>query len=212
MLHFSLVFVLYYVKTPKDIQVGDTVRKKKQIVPLDKSDVQFFHNFLEENYNYLYRTVSSYTSDAADQDDLFQETMIRLMKNISVLRNLTRCKTAHYIVITVRTAYIDTLRQKKDIYSIPLNDDDDLLEALPRDIPAGRSEKDIHLRMEVRRLKENMLEKDWMVLVGKFVIGYTHEELGTMLEMNPASVRMALSRAKAKAREILQIEDWIGDD
>ena len=61
-------------------------------------------------------------------------------------------------------------------------------------------------------MKENMSEKDWMVLVGKVIMGYTHEELGTMLEMKPVSVRMALSRAKAKAREILHIEDWMGDD
>lgn len=212
MLHFSLVFVLYFIEMPKDIQAGDTVRKKKEIVPLDESDAQFFHSFFEEYHNYIYHAASSYTSNAADRDDLFQETIIRLMKNISALRKLSRCKTAHYIVITVRTAYIDMLRQKKNICPLPLNDDDDLLEALSGNISAGRSVNDVHLRMEVRRLKENMSEKDWMVLVGKVIMGYTHEELGTMLEMNPASVRTMLSRAKAKAREILHIEDWMGDD
>ena len=188
------------------------MRKKKEIVPLDKSEAQFFHNFFEAYYNYLYHTASSYTSNAADRDDLFQEAIIRLMKNISVLRKLNRCKTAHYIVITIRTAYIDVLRQKKDICPLPLNDDDDLPEALSGNIPADRSEKDLYLRMEVRRLKENMSQKDWMVLVGKVIMGYTHEELGAILEMNPASIRMVLSRAKTKAREILQREDWIGEE
>lgn len=190
------------------------MRKKKEIVPLDKSDAQFFHNFFEEYHNYLNYAVSSYTSNAADRDDLFQEAIMRLMSNISTLRKLSRCKTAHYIVITVRTAYIyiDMLRKRKDISVLPLNDDDDLLAVLSGNAVENRSEKDIHLRMEVRRLKESMSEKDWMVLVGKILMGYTHEELAAMLGMNPVNVRMALSRAKAKAREILQIEGWTGDD
>lgn len=188
------------------------MRKQKEIIPLDKSDAAFFQNFFEEYKNYLYHAASSYTATAADRDDLVQEAVMRLMKNIPVLRQLTRCKTAYYIVITVRTAYIDMLRQKQNLSFLPLNDDDDLLSALSEDVLTDRSETDIHLRMAVGQLKKNLSEKDWMVLVGKVIMGYTHEELGTLLEMNPASVRMVLSRAKAKARDLIKAEDWMGED
>jgi len=66
--------------------------------------------------------------------------------------------------------------------------------------------------MAVKQLKDSLPEQDWVVLVGKFIMGYTHEELGRLLEMRPASVRMTLTRAKAKARVILQNERWIGGD
>lgn len=188
------------------------MRKKKETVPLDKSEAQFFHNFFEEYYNYLYHTASSYTLNAADRDDLVQEAVMRLMKNISVLRQLPRCKTAYYIVITVRTAYIDMLRARRDLEYTPLNDDEDFLDAFSERLPQSRNEADIHLRMAVRQLKQSLSEKDWMVLVGKVIMGYTHEELGLLLQMNPASIRMVLSRAKTKAREILQREDWIGGE
>ncbi|MGM9600187.1 MAG: sigma-70 family RNA polymerase sigma factor [Faecousia sp.] len=188
------------------------MRKQKEILPLNKSDFEFFQNFFEEYKNYLYHAASSYAATAADRDDLVQEAVMRLMKNIPVLRQLTRCKTAYYIVITVRTAYIDMLRRKQNLSFLPLNDDDDFLNALPENILTDRSETDMHLRMAVRQLRKNLSEKDWMVLVGKVIMGYTYEELGTLLEMNPASVRMVLSRAKAKARELLQFEDWIGGD
>lgn len=188
------------------------MRKKKEITPLNRSDAQFFHNFFEEHHNYLYRTASSYTSNAAERDDLVQETIMRLMKNISVLRQLTCCKTAHYIVITIRTAYIDMLRSNRHISPAPLNDDNDLINALPGELPADGMEKDLHLRMAVKRLKEGLSEREWMALEGKVIMGYTHEELGALLDMNPASVRMVLSRAKARAREILRGENWIGDD
>lgn len=188
------------------------MRKKTEITPLNKADAEFFHDFFEEYHKNIYHAASSYTTTPADRDDLVQEAVIRLMKNISALRQLTRCKTVYYIVMTVRTAYIDMLRSKQDICLVPLNNDDDLLNVLSENIPADHSETDIHLRMAVKRLKETLTEKDWIVLVGKVIMGYTHEDLGKLLNMNPASVRMALSRAKANAKEILQSEDWMGGD
>lgn len=211
---FFIFFRLIIKKNRQNIQVqvGDTVRKQKDIIPLSKSDAEFFQSFFEEYKNYLYHAASSYAATAADRDDLVQETVMRLMKNIPVLRQLTRCKTAYYIVVTVKTAYIDMLRRKQNINFLPLNDDDDFLKALPENTLTDRSETKIHLRMAVVQLKKNLSEKEWMVLVGKVIMGYTHEELGTLLDMKPASVRMALSRAKAKARELIKAEDWMGED
>ena len=188
------------------------MNKQKDITPLSKADAQFFQGFFEEYKNQIYRAAAACAPAAADRDDLVQEAVMRLMKNISVLRQLPRCKTAYYIVITVRTAYIDMLRARRDPEYIPLNHDEDFLNAFSERLPQSRNEADIHLRMAVRQLKQSLSEKDWMVLVGKVIMGYTHEELGLLLQMNPASIRMVLSRAKTKAREILQREDWIGEE
>lgn len=187
------------------------MRKKKDLAPLDKADRDFFQDFFNEYKNLIYRSASTYAA-GADRDDLAQETVMRLMKNIPVLRQLTRCKAVYYIVITVRTAYIDMLRTKQDIAAVPLNDDGQLLAALGEAASADRSETDMLMRMAVRRLKEVLPERDWLVLEGKVLLGYSHEELGALLGMSPANVRAVLSRAKEKARQILRSEDWIGGD
>lgn len=186
------------------------MRKKKDLSPLSKADRDFFQNFFEEYKNLIYRSASAYAS--ADRDDLAQETVVRLMKNIPALRQLTRYKAAYYIVITVRTAYIDMLRAKQDITLVPLGDDEQLLAALAESILPDATETELLMRMAVGRLKQSLPEKDWLVLEGKVLLGYTHEELGALLGMDPVNVRAVLCRAKAKARKILKKEAWIGDD
>lgn len=188
------------------------MRKPKNIVPLSKADRDFFQEFFEKNKNFIYHTASAYTSTAMDRDDLAQEAVVRLMKNISVLRQLTCYKSAYYIVITVRTAYIDMLRRKQNVTLLPLHDDDEVLNALYGNALADRKEVNFPARMAVQQLKETLPEQDWMVLVGKVIMGYTHEELGRLLGMRPANVRTVLSRARAKARVILQKNDWIGEE
>ncbi len=188
------------------------MRKKKDLTPLSKADRDFFQSFFEEYKNLIYRSTSTYAATVADREDLSQEAVVRLMKNIPVLRQLTRCKAAYYIVITVRTAYIDMLRTKQDITLLSLNDDEDLLSALSETAPADRCETQLQMRMAVQKLKESLPERDWLVLEGKVILGYSHEELGALLGMRPANVGTVLSRAKAKAQKILRNEDQTGDD
>jgi RNA polymerase sigma-70 factor (ECF subfamily) len=187
------------------------VRKKKDLAPLGKADRDFFQGFFEEYKNLIYRSASAYTA-GADLEDLVQEAVVRLMKNISVLRQLTRCKVAYYIVITVRTAYIDMLRAKQRITLVSFEDDEQLLCALADAAPQNATETELLMRMAVKSLKQSLPEKEWLVLEGKVILGYTHEELGAMLDMDPVNVRATLSRAKRKARQILRQEQWIGDD
>lgn len=186
------------------------MRKRKDLSPLGKADRDFFQEFFEEYKNLIYRSAATYAS--ADRDDLAQEAIVRLMKNISVLRQLTRCKTAYYIVITIRTAYIDMLRAKQGITLVPLSDDQQLLAALAESGFGNATETELLMRMAVKSLKKSLPEKEWLVLEGKVILGYTHEELGAMLDMDPVNVRATLSRVKRKARQILRQEQWIGDD
>lgn len=186
------------------------MRKKKDLAPLSKADRDFFQEFFEEYKNLIYRSAAIYAS--ADRDDLAQEAVVRLMKNIPVLRQLTPCKAAYYIVISVRTAYIDMLRAKQGITLVSFEDDEQMLCALTDAAPDNATETELLMRMAVKSLKKSLTEKEWLVLEGKVLLGYTHEELSAMLDMDPVNVRAVLSRAKRKARQILRQEQWIGDD
>lgn len=186
------------------------MRKQKDIIPLSKTDKEFFQGFYEEYKHLLYHEAQAYTSNASERDDLIQDALVRLMKNISVLRGLTRCKAAYYIVITIRTTYIDTLRHQSGTV-IPL-DDDAITKMVNSGVAAQREEPDMSAKLAVRQLNESLPEREWFVLVGKFIIGYTHEELSALMGLEPANVRMILSRAKKKARKLLQGEDWMGGD
>ena len=104
------------------------------------------------------------------------------------------------------------LRAKQGITLVPLSDDQQLLAALTESDSGNATETELLMRMAVKSLKKSLPEKEWLVLEGKVLLGYTHEELGAMLGMDPVNVRATLSRVKRKARQILRQEQWIGDD
>ena len=71
----------------------------------------------------------------------------------------------------------------------------------PQPMPPEELYWDIHL------LKEKLLPRDWMLLEGKYLIGLSDQELGRMYGCSKESVRMALTRAKQKARQILSYQN-----
>lgn len=184
--------------------------RQKETKSISSDDKAFFHSFYEENRKYLYYIANNYAASVTDCDDIVQDTLVRLLKNISKLRSLNRCATAKYIVLTVRSAFLDSEKRKHGSNAIFL--DDETLETLIKaDILIADSIPDISARLEVQQLKAELPPRDWLVLEGKYVQGYSQEELADMIGVSPDSIRMILCRAREKARRILR-KDLKGGD
>ena len=186
----------------KSGKAGDHVRKQK--LSLNKADRLFFQSFYENYKHFIYKTAMAYDSEP---DDLVQETLLRLMRNIASLRELNHCKTMYYIVIAVRTAFVDLQRQQGKSNMLPLNSDA-VIRSIYSGEPQGEEMTELYVRTATRQLREQMSERDWMILTGKILMGYTHEELAQMLDIKPENIRMVYSRAKAKARRLLSGQAW----
>ena len=57
--------------------------------------------------------------------------------------------------------------------------------------------------MEVYQLKQTLSERDWLVLEGKYILGYSQDELSELIGVSSDSIRMILHRARKNARDIL---------
>lgn len=176
--------------------------KRKEIIPISRDDRIFFERFYQEHKRFMYYTAKKYARSNMECEDIVQEAMIRLLKNISVLREIDGCKIQKYIVLTIKASFIDMERKRQREETVNL--DDEALEALfkadlinPDEIP------DVGAKLEVEKIKSEMGFREWMLLEGKYILGYTHEELGELIGVAPNSVRMILWRAKEKARYIL---------
>ena len=184
---------------------------RKHRIALSKEDRAFFQSFYESYKNFLYKTALAYESEQAEREDLIQEALLRLMKNVSVLRELTHYKTLYYIVLTVRTAFIDIHRQRDKNAVLPLES-----EAVSGSVYIGASQEQElsggYARDAARQLREQLTERDWLILTGKILMGYTHEELAQALDIKPENVRMVYKRAKEKARRLLREQDLAGGD
>lgn len=147
----------------------------------------------------MYYIARQYAPGQADCEDLVQDSTLRLMGRIPVLRQLTPAKKAKYIALTIRSAYIDSDRRRKkdDLLLV----DDETLEALMLEqlLRTDRREAE----SAVDQLRRELPARDWMVLEGKYLLELSQEQIADMIGVAPDSVRMILHRAKERARNLL---------
>ena len=114
-------------------------------------------------------------------------------------RNAARCPSVHRqennIVHAIRgcakSAAPDVLYAARiDVY-------------LEADIVLRQTGPDDSVSLLVEQLKSQLSQREWFVLEGRYILGYSQEELGKLLGVNPNSVRMIICRARNKARDIL---------
>lgn len=178
---------------------------------MKQEDKVFFQSFYEENKNYMYYIARKYTTVTEDCEDLVQETTIRLMNNVSTLKELNRNKAAKYISLTVKSAYLDCkkIKQKDNLLFL---DDHDLEVIMIEQLNMVGSDQIVAASMAVTRLKNELPARDWIVLESKYILGLSQEEIGRLIGVSPDSVRMALHRAREKAKHILESETVKGGD
>lgn len=187
------------------------MRKKRKNVPMSSRDKAFLEQFYQENRRFIFFIAGKYTVINDEQEDLVQDTMERLLCNISTLRELSEPKAKKYIALTVKAVYLDGEKKKRASGITEL--DDSALESLAR---AGLVPwTDTHnnsANLAVEQLRKELDHRDWFVLEGKYILGYSQEELGRQLGVAPDSVRMIICRAKEKARKILHPEFTVEDN
>ena len=175
---------------------------RKELVPISSDDRAFFEAFYREHKRFLYYTAKKYTKSSAECEDVVQDTIIRLLSNVSALRDIGVPKVQKYVALTVKSAIIDRERKKRK--SGPGTPKDEIEEALLQEVLALEAPlPDVESRLEVEKLKTELDLKEWVLLQGKYILGYTQDELGDLIGVAPNSVRMGLSRAREKARRVL---------
>jgi RNA polymerase sigma-70 factor (ECF subfamily) len=171
-------------------------------------DKVFMMNLYQEYYGLVKKTVYNITRDADHAADLTNDTFIRLIEKISVIRTLESCKLAAYIVYTARSVAINFIKhldvQKKHTY---YGKDMDLAERIP-ELANILDERIIH-QEEITELRNAILElpvqqKD--VLYLKYILDLNDAEIAGILGIAPDSVRQYLTRARRNAKELLDKE------
>lgn len=173
------------------------------------SDEEFFLEFYKTHKKLLFCLAQQYTTTKPDYEDIVHDAIVKLLNNVRVLRTINTNKAAKYISLTVKTVFLDRERSKSGVTILSL--DDDTLEALLNarcHIPDNDAELSAYL--EVEKLKASLSTRDWLVLEGKYILGYSQEELGKLIGVAPDSVRTILCRAKENARKLLIQEVKVG--
>lgn len=172
---------------------------------MDDPDDRAFLKALYQDYERLmFSTVRKYISSLPDQKDVVQDSVEKLMKKVVTLRSLARCSLASYIVYTIRSTSIDFLRvQKRNAERSVSLDEPEFSELESVDPPLEKSMVLAERLEELQKVWPDLPEVDRILLEGKYILGYTDEELAARLKCKPSSIRMKLTRARRRALERL---------
>ena len=121
---------------------------------------------------------------------------IRDSDRIDVVRQLDESKLPGYIAAACRHTAYNVLRHNRRHPQVPLEDAPDMDELLSRRVELNA----------LARVWPRLDEDTRWLLEARYILDYSDSELAREMGVKPTSVRMALTRARKKARAMLRPE------
>lgn len=176
----------------------------------DPQDRNFIVQLYLEYEKLLFSTARKFTSSHHDAEEIVQDSLERLIRKTSVLRQLERCTLVAYIVSTVRNTAINYLRKagRKKLTETDIDDQSETID------PQLSLDDLLILRERQQKLAAtwlNIPEDDRMLLEGKYLLGLSDGELAELAGCKSNSVRMKLTRARRNALKVMSDKEveWI---
>ena len=146
--------------------------------------------------NKLYRLANRLLGDSDDAQDIVQEVFIKLWnrrESMDVYRSVEALA-----VVTTRNLCLDKLKAKKYLT--------ERLENLRSDIAEPETEmkkEPSELSDKIKEIIQTLPEQMKTIMQLRDIEGYDFEEIAGILGMNGNAIRVNLSRARKKVREIM---------
>ncbi|TYS57580.1 RNA polymerase sigma factor [Sutcliffiella horikoshii] len=163
-----------------------------------------FTTLYKVHYDRVFQVSFAVIRDRQLAEDIVQETFIKAYKKMDSLQDGDKVD-AWLCVIATRTA-IDFVRRERKNRGCPM--ELDVLGCLGKE--AGHN---VAAEVEMKMLKELLDEKmedfskeDKKLLVLKMERGLKEREIANALEMNPATVKSKIHRARRKLKERMAVE------
>ena len=174
----------------------------------DEDDRQFMTRLFLSYQRLMFSECYKVTKNPQDAEDQLQETVIKLVEKVDLLKSFETKRLINYVATACRNNSINFLRKERkvDFFSV---DDDTWLEGSKLSLEAPGIEEQIVLKEDIERFQKlwpTLPPKTRFMLEERYVLQKTSIEVAEELGMTPESVRMAISRSKRKIRDQLEKE------
>ena len=171
----------------------------------NQSDRSFMLELYQEFFHLMFFTVRNCHLPQDACEDVVQESLVKLIQKVSLLREMPKPVLASYIVSTTRNTAFDYYgqQQKQEARTGSLDDlDDESLEsqAPPLDDQMEKEE----LRKQLNAVLDKISSNDRVLLEGKYILQYSDATLAMMLNCKASSIRMKLTRARRRALNLMK--------
>lgn len=137
----------------------------------------------------MFVIAGKYTKNPTDQEDIVQAALERLINILSAPSPNRRCISTGYIVSVVRSISIDLLRKQEREAAYCISLDSDQIEQIP-----GTDEMVDNLVLlsaqaeQLWKIWPLLPSEDRFLLEGKYMLGYSDQQLAASLNCNPNSI------------------------
>ena len=166
-------------------------------------DREFMAELFLRYQRLLYNEIYEILKNPWNTEDVLQATLVKLIDKISELRKKEEAKLVSYMVVAARNNTYNFLRAQKKAAQVSFEEysGQENSASADRQIESGMIAKE-EIEEMVRRWSQ-LDERSKHLLEGKYMLGKSDEALAEELSINPASVRMALTRARQNAYQII---------
>lgn len=172
----------------------------------DSDDRALILDLYQDHYSLVRKVIYGITRDASSVEDLINDTFVKLIRNISVLRTLNCRKTVAYLVYTARSVAIDfiirrAVQNKHGYYG----EEADLAEKIT-ELAATVEDRVIRQESldEMYTAIQSLPDKYRDILYFKYILEMGDTGIAEIFKVTPASVRQYLTRARREARQSMQ--------
>lgn len=164
----------------------------------DDDDREFMTGLYKQYQRLMYREILKVVQETWDVDDIMQSLLVKLIDRITLLKTLDRQHLIDYLVTAARNTALNFRRDNKAKYFEELTDE----QPSPED-----TEDELIRKEDLYRLADvwNTLdEKTQYLLRARYILNKSGKEIAADLKMSPDNVRMAIVRAKRKAKKAME--------
>lgn len=170
----------------------------------DPSDREFMTELFLHYQKLMYATIQKITQDHWLIDDIFQSTLERLIDKITLLRTFDRDRLINYIIVSCRNnAYTIFQNQNRHF----MEDIEDFIGEASISQSISDVEDYVIMQSQLEALQSIWPRLDMRsqyILEAKYILEKSDKEIADELHIKPQSVRMALTRARKNAIELLR--------
>ena len=146
--------------------------------------------------NKLFRFAKRYLERPEEAEDIVQEVFIKLWVRRDKLDEYRSVEAL--AMITTKNMCLDKIKTKR--YPVdPIDDHRRFLENLPEEQKRDYSEE----IYKVRQAMKSLPQKQQMIMQMRDIEGYDFESIAEIMEMNENAIRVNLSRARKRIRELI---------
>ena len=163
----------------------------------NESDREYMEQLFRTYKNLMFSEALKYFSYGSLEGDVVNDTLIKLINKLQLLKTLDKRALVSYIVISVRNTAIDYLR--KESRTVYENYEDTAASA---HTDFQETENAVLSKIEIEefyRVWPELDEKTRSILECKYFLDMSDSEIAELLEIKQESVRMSLTRARRAA-------------